>query len=383
MCTFKIFIASSAELSKERKEFREFIATENDRLNDEGIYFKIIQWEYFLDAISKSRLQDEYNKAINSCDIFISLFYSKAGKYTIEEFNFALNRFQKKNRPFIFTYFKDGAPQNINDQGYQDLLKFKKHLSDIGHFPTHYNNTDDLKNKFRQQLDRLQTEKKLKCPRKISKYFVAILIVILGSLSVLLYNNVNMGSDSNSREVLDKLTTEVSGRLQKFQATLLELPSDDYYNYRYIELAHMVDGTGIIDHGSASPERPVFIFSEYKDRTMQSLLYEIEQLTKDKKEADIIKEGRKTINEIQNSLIDLKSITDRGPNLGQRLQQIRQISPHTKLSPTDSIEMVRYNQEMIIYKQKLQVYHAKTKITLDSIGKELLKNTFLKKRTNG
>jgi len=29
---------------------------------------------------------DEYNKAIEESDIFVSLFYSKVGKYTKEEF---------------------------------------------------------------------------------------------------------------------------------------------------------------------------------------------------------------------------------------------------------------------------------------------------------
>ncbi|MEZ4659850.1 MAG: hypothetical protein R2911_20030 [Caldilineaceae bacterium] len=46
---------------------------------------QIDRWENFLDAMSPTRLQDEYNKAIRACDIFVSLFMTKTGKYTEEE----------------------------------------------------------------------------------------------------------------------------------------------------------------------------------------------------------------------------------------------------------------------------------------------------------
>ncbi len=58
--TITIFIASSAELKDERDAFRLFIANLNDKFVDKHVYLKIIQWEKFLDAISDTRLQDEY-----------------------------------------------------------------------------------------------------------------------------------------------------------------------------------------------------------------------------------------------------------------------------------------------------------------------------------
>jgi hypothetical protein len=54
--TIKIFLASSSELKADRDEFRIFISRENDRLHKQGIYLEILQWEYFLDAISDTRL---------------------------------------------------------------------------------------------------------------------------------------------------------------------------------------------------------------------------------------------------------------------------------------------------------------------------------------
>ena len=48
--TIKIFLASSIELKEDRDEFRKFISGQNDRLQKQGIYLEIIQWENFLDA---------------------------------------------------------------------------------------------------------------------------------------------------------------------------------------------------------------------------------------------------------------------------------------------------------------------------------------------
>jgi len=42
---------------------------------------------------------DEYNKAVRDCDIFVSLFFTKAGKFTEEEFDVALGVFKKKGKP--------------------------------------------------------------------------------------------------------------------------------------------------------------------------------------------------------------------------------------------------------------------------------------------
>jgi len=70
---------------------------------------KIIRWEKFLDAMSETRLQDEYNQEVRKCDIFVSLFFTKTGKFTKEEFETAFEQFNKTGKPQIYTYFKKGA----------------------------------------------------------------------------------------------------------------------------------------------------------------------------------------------------------------------------------------------------------------------------------
>jgi hypothetical protein len=73
----KIFLASSEELKKDREQFEIFINRKNKDWIAKGIFLHLIIWEDFLDAMSQTRLQDEYNKAIRECDIFVMLFLVK------------------------------------------------------------------------------------------------------------------------------------------------------------------------------------------------------------------------------------------------------------------------------------------------------------------
>ena len=54
-----------------------------------------MRWENFLDAMSETRLQNEYNKAVRDCDVFVSLFFTKTGKFTEEEFDVAHQQFKE------------------------------------------------------------------------------------------------------------------------------------------------------------------------------------------------------------------------------------------------------------------------------------------------
>jgi len=167
LSTIKIFIASSSELMADREDFRQFISIENERLVQQNIFLQIIQWEHFLDAISDTRLQNEYNTAIRGSDIVLCLFFTKVGKYTAEEFDTAYQVFKETGKPLIWTYFKD-APINAGmiTEEISTLLSFKKKINNLGHFHTVYTNIDNLKYQFRNQLDKAlpkiggQTERK-------------------------------------------------------------------------------------------------------------------------------------------------------------------------------------------------------------------------------
>ena len=157
MQTQKIFLASSSELQEDRKEFEIFIHRKNKEWVEKGVFLKLIVWEDFLDAVAKTRLQDEYNQAIRESDVFVMLFFTKVGKYTAEEFETAFGQFQATRKPFIFTYFKD-APISTGSANQKDLMSlwaFQEKLNALGHFQTVYKNTEGLLLHFNQQLDKL------------------------------------------------------------------------------------------------------------------------------------------------------------------------------------------------------------------------------------
>ena len=157
MNTKRIFLASSSELKEDREQFEIFINRKNKDWVAKGVFLELIVWEDFLDAVSQTRLQDKYNKAIRECDLFVMLFCTKVGQYTEEEFETAFKHFKSTNKPFIFTYFKDTeiSPGTANQQALMSLWAFQKKLAALGHFYTRYKNIDELQLHFNRQLDKL------------------------------------------------------------------------------------------------------------------------------------------------------------------------------------------------------------------------------------
>jgi len=155
MKTIKIFLASSSELLEDRRAFEIFLNRRNKTLVQEGAFLELVVWEDFQDSLSKTRLQDEYNKVLKQCDLFVMLFYTKVGKYTEEEFNTAYQEFMTNGKPLIFTYFKD-ALGDIKPE--ESLAAFKNRLGQLGHFFTSYKNIEGLQLHFMEQLEKLESK---------------------------------------------------------------------------------------------------------------------------------------------------------------------------------------------------------------------------------
>jgi TIR domain len=98
----KIFLASSSDLREDRDAFELYFRQQNDRFAARGLYLQIVRWESFLDAMSETRLQDEYNKALRDCDIFVGLFFTKVGQFPEEEFDIAYRSSGTRGLP-VFT----------------------------------------------------------------------------------------------------------------------------------------------------------------------------------------------------------------------------------------------------------------------------------------
>jgi len=154
MNKIKLFLASSAELKTDREQFEIFINRKNKAWIDKGIFLHLDIWEDFLDAMSATGLQSEYNKAVKGSDIFILLVHNKLGKFTSEEFEKAFGQFSETNKPFIFTYFKTPyTTQNREDL--QSLQDFENKLKKLRHFKTEYQNIEGLREHFGNQLEKL------------------------------------------------------------------------------------------------------------------------------------------------------------------------------------------------------------------------------------
>ena len=153
----KIFLASSEELKEERRAVEIFMSRENKKWKDKGLFFELIIWEDFLNAVSQTSLQDEYNAAIKTCDMCVVLFYTKVGRYTHIEFETAYQYFKEKGKPLIFTFFKQPAA-GIIIQG--SIIAFQEELAKIGHFYTKYTNTEDFLLQLDDQVEKLYDRKR-------------------------------------------------------------------------------------------------------------------------------------------------------------------------------------------------------------------------------
>jgi hypothetical protein len=153
----KIFLASSSDLKDDRREFEIYLYRKNKDWVKKNVFVELVVWEDFLDQLSPTRIQNEYNNEISNSDIFVMLFWSKVGKYTDEEFQTAFGNFKANNKPAIFTYFKDEqiSVANAKQEDLMSLWAFQEKLKTLGHFQTVYKSIEDLKLQFGQQLDKL------------------------------------------------------------------------------------------------------------------------------------------------------------------------------------------------------------------------------------
>lgn len=153
--TIKIFIASSAEVSDERKNCIVFL----NQINKSHPHLRLetIEWEYdiahgsYPDFVS---VQKAINPLLELCQLCIFIFYSKIGKYTLEEFTLA-TELKKK----IFPFFKKGFSPESDDEivKWKELITFKKGMNETILYNEYSSDKDfEIKLKDNLQLYRLR-----------------------------------------------------------------------------------------------------------------------------------------------------------------------------------------------------------------------------------
>ncbi|MEE0895017.1 MAG: tetratricopeptide repeat protein [Bacteroidales bacterium] len=150
MKEIKVFLASSEELKHDRLAFSDLIRKCDNIYEKRGIRIRLFQWEDFDAAYNDKRKQDEYNEYIKQSDLFLALFRTKAGQFTVEEFELARNEHREKGLPKPHVYCRDLEQGETEDK---TLTEFKQKLFDeMGHFFARYKNEDGLNLHFVMQL---------------------------------------------------------------------------------------------------------------------------------------------------------------------------------------------------------------------------------------
>ena len=150
MKEIKVFLASSEELKYDRLAFSDLIRKLDNIYEKRGIRIRLFQWEDFDAAYNDKRKQDEYNEYIKQSDLFLALFRTKAGQFTVEEFELARNEHREKGLPKPHVYCRDLEQGETEDA---TLSEFKQRLfAEMGHFFARYKNEDGLNLHFVMQL---------------------------------------------------------------------------------------------------------------------------------------------------------------------------------------------------------------------------------------
>ena len=144
MRTIKIFLASSGELSEERKEVKLFISDENKKLVKKELFIELVVWEELIHTFRGERIQDYFNEKMFKCDIVLTLFFKKVGQFTKEEFELAYKKLKEGKKPqFLYIYFKKCKIDM--DEIDEEILKINQLKKEIQKYGQIYNSLILLK----------------------------------------------------------------------------------------------------------------------------------------------------------------------------------------------------------------------------------------------
>ena len=219
MKTIKIFLASSEELTDDRNAFGNLVRRLDKIYEKRGIRIELFEWEDYDAAYNDRRKQDEYNEMVKASDMFLALFHTKAGKFTIEEFNVATEEFKKKASPKVYTYCKD---LKEGEAEAPELTEFKERLfKEMGHYWNRYNNRDSMQLHFVMQLQLVETS------GIVEKLKVEDGTVVLDGMSIAKIDNLQFAAGN---EVYQKMSAELAilpEKIDKARQRIEKFPDDE------------------------------------------------------------------------------------------------------------------------------------------------------------
>ena len=198
--TIKIFLASSEELAEERIRFGDFIRTLDDTYEQRGFRIKLIKWEDLPKGNDGRPTQETYNEYVRQCDLFVSLFYTKAGEFTLKEYNVAKQTQCELGKPTIYVFLR------VLDKGEKEdktLTDFKQNvLGTVKHYWTNYESSDTLQLKF--VMDLLKIENK-----RLEDLKVENGIVNWGNIPVARMDNLSFASGNKDYQRMSQRLQEL------------------------------------------------------------------------------------------------------------------------------------------------------------------------------
>lgn len=154
MRTISIFLASSiTELADDRDRFGEFIRKLNDIYEKRNTQIKLVRCEDLEINYPGRPTQEVLNEKLQECQMFVALFYKKAGAKTLEEFEIALKHFRKEGLPKIAVFMKDVDKSEIKPELEQFRDKLDKNL---GYYWASYDSKSKLQAEFLMWLLKME-----------------------------------------------------------------------------------------------------------------------------------------------------------------------------------------------------------------------------------
>ena len=154
--SLNIFISSANDVEKERN-FAEDVINKINRTTREplGITFNVIRWEHMLHLtpLPEETIQDEINKHVDKCDVFLLILYKRYGtvekgrtKSNLEiEINRAIDRLLKERKIYFLTYFRKIPPDDDRGQQEIQVRKLREGLPKKGIWKKDYSEPEEFK----------------------------------------------------------------------------------------------------------------------------------------------------------------------------------------------------------------------------------------------
>ena len=218
--TIKIFLASSEELKEDRKWFGDFVQGINKIYQERGKGVDVFKWEFFDAANNDRRKQDEYNEKVRESNMFLALFHKKAGRYTLEEYDVAMETYRKsKQFPKIYVYCKK---LGLFERETSELKAFKAGLSKDNkeYFWITYSTHDQLHLHFLQQL--------LMVENSLDKLKLEDGTVTLEGMHVADIDNLSFAAGNKDYQRMSAELATLPKDIENARAFLKENPDNEY-----------------------------------------------------------------------------------------------------------------------------------------------------------